>query len=157
MAARSPLSVRIALHKGGGRHRLTCTRADGTTTQSETGPGLPAPDLAHSGAARALGLGRGYFGIVAAGRTSAEPGDPAVIATLDGEAWVAETLARALGATATGGCRVDELPALVRAELGDGALPALTAEVARAMAAEFAAQLAAWRALADGETLSLDW
>jgi hypothetical protein len=149
--------VRFAIHKGGGRHRLVCTRDDGTTTQAETGPGLPAHDLAHFVAERALGLMRGFFGNVAAGRTIAELGDLAVIRALDGEAWVAEALARALGATATGGCRVDELPALVRAELGADALPALTAEVARAMATEFAELVAAWRALADGETLSLPW
>ena len=100
---------------------------------------------------------RGFFGNVAAGRTIAELGDPAVIRTLDGEAWAAETLARALGATATGGCRVDELPELVRAELGADALPALTADIARAMAAELAALLAAWSALPEGEALPLDF
>jgi hypothetical protein len=102
-------------------------------------------------------LRRGFFGNLAAGRTIAELGDPAVIRTLDGEAWVAETLARALGATATGGCRVDELPELVRAELGAGALPALTGDLARAMADELLALLAAWRALPEGEAVTLDW
>jgi hypothetical protein len=149
--------MRVRVHKGDGRHRLICVRDDGSTTQSETGPGLPAHDLAHFVAERALGLRRGFFGNLAAGRTIAELGDPAVIRTLDGEAWVAETLARALGATATGGCRVDELPELVRAELGAGALPALTSDQARAMADELAALLAAWRALPEGEALTLDW
>jgi hypothetical protein len=149
--------MRVRVHKGDGRHRLICVRDDGSTTQSETGPGLPAHDLAHFVAERALGLRRGFFGNLAAGRTIAELGDPAVIRTLDGEAWVAETLARALGATATGGCRVDELPELVRAELGAGALPALTGERARAMADELLALLAEWRALPEGEALTLDW
>ncbi|MGZ3439228.1 MAG: hypothetical protein ACXVDD_06920 [Polyangia bacterium] len=148
--------MRIQVHKGGGRHRLICVRDDGSTTQSATGPGLPAHDLAHFVAERALGLRRGFFGNVAAGRTIAELGDPAVIRTLDAEAWAAETLARALGATATGGCRVDELPELVRAELGPDALPALDREVARAMAADFAALLAAWSALPEGEALALE-
>jgi len=149
--------VRIRIHKGDGRHRLICTRADGSTTQAETGPGLPAHDLAHLVAERALGLGAGFFGNVAAGRTIAELGDPAVIRTLGAEAWTAERLARALGATATGGCGADELPALVRAELGEAALPALTVDLAQQMVADFAAQLAAWRALADGDALVLDW
>ena len=94
----------IRVHKGAGRHRLVCVRDDGSTTQAETGPGLPAHDLAHFVAERALGLGRGFFGNIAAGRTLAELGDAAVIRTLDAEAWVAESLARALGATVTGGC-----------------------------------------------------
>jgi hypothetical protein len=149
--------VRVRIHKGGGRHRLVCVRDDGSSTQAETGPGLPAHDLAHWVAERALGLSRGFFGNVAGGRSIAELGDPAVIRTLPPEAWTAEALARALGAVATGGCRVEELPALVRAELGDGALPALDGAVARAMADEFAALLATWRALPDGDVLALDW
>ncbi len=150
--------MRIRVHKGaGGRHRLACRRDDGSMTQAETGPGLPAHDLAHYVAERALALRHGFFGNVAAGRTIAELGDPAVIRTLDGESWVAETLARALGAVATGGCGAAELPALVRAELGPGALPALDDATARAMADDFAALLAAWRALPDGEALALEW
>lgn len=149
--------MRVVVHKGDGRHRLVCVRDDGSTTQAETGPGLPAHDLAHFVAERALGLERGFFGNVAGGRSIAELGDPAVIRALEAEAWAAEALARALGATATGGCRADELPALVRAELGDDALPALDGSVARAMADEFARLLAAWRALPDGAALTLDW
>ena len=149
--------MRIAIHKGGGRHRLVCTRDDGTTTQAETGPGLPAHDLAHYVAERALGLRQGFFGNVAGGRTIAELGDPAVIPTLPPEAWTAETLARALGATATGACRVDQLPALVRAELGEAALPQLTDALAQTLVDDFATRLAQWRALADGDTLTLDW
>jgi hypothetical protein len=147
----------IRVHKGAGRHRLVCVRNDGSTTQAETGPGLPAHDLAHFVAERALGLGRGFFGNIGAGRTLAELGDAAVIRRLEPEAWVAESLARALGATVTGGCGVAELPALVRAELGADALPALTATTAAAMAAELTALLAAWRALPDGEALVLEW
>ncbi len=147
----------MRIHKGGGRHRLVCVRDDGSSTQAETGPGLPAHDLAHFVAERALGLRRGFYGNVAAGHTIGELGDPAVIRALPPEAWTAETLARALGAVATGGCRVEELPALVRAELGEAALPRLDAAVARAMADEFAALLASWRALPDGEALTLDW
>ena len=149
--------MRVRIHKGGGRHRLVCVRDDGSSTQAETGPGLPAHDLAHYVAERALALRRGFFGSIAAGRTIGELGDPAVIRTLPPEEWTAETLARALGAVSTGGCRVDELPALVRAELGADALPALDGTVARAMANEFAALLACWRALPDGDALLLDW
>ena len=149
--------MRVRIHKGDGRHRLVCVRDDGSSTQAETGPGLPAHDLAHWVAERALGLRRGFYGNLAAGRTIGELGDPAVIRTLPAEAWTAETLARALGALATGGCRVDELPALVRAELGADALPALDAALARRMADDFAALLASWRALPDGESLTLDW
>lgn len=149
--------MRVRIHKGDGRHRLVCVRDDGSSTQAETGPGLPAHDLAHWVAERALGLSRGFYGNIAAGRTIAELGDPEVIRMLPSEAWTAETLARALGALATGGCRVDELPALVRAELGADALPALDATVARAMADDFAALLASWRALPDGASLTLDW
>ncbi len=79
-----------------------CVRDDGSTTQAETGPGLPGHDLLHYVAERALGLRRGFFGNVAAGRSLAALGDPAVIRALDEEAWTAEALARALGATATG-------------------------------------------------------
>ncbi len=149
--------MRIVVHKGDGRHRLICVRDDGSSTRAETGPGLPAHDLAHFVAERALGLRRGFFGNIAAGRTIAELNDPGVIRALDAEAWTAEALARALGATATGGCRAAELPSLVRAELGDGALPALDDGVARAMTDELARLLAEWRALPDGAALTLDW
>ncbi len=53
--------------------------------------------------------------------------------------------------------RADELPALVRAERGDAAVPALTVALARAMAARFAALVAEWQALPDGDALSFDW
>lgn len=149
--------MRIRIHKVAGRHRLVCVRHDGTVTQAETGPGLPAHDLAHWVAERALGLGRGFFGNVAAGYSIAALSAPEVIATLDDEAWTAEALARALGATATGACRPEELTALVRAERGEDALPALTVDVARAMAADFAARLAEWAALPDGAALELEW
>jgi hypothetical protein len=149
--------MRIRIHKGAGRHRLICVRDDGSMTQAETGPGLPAHDLAHYVAERALGLGRGFFGNVASGRSIVALAEPDVIRGLDDEVWTAEALARALGATVHGGCRVDELPTLVRAERGEAAVPALTVDVARAMAARFAALLADWKALPDGEALELDW
>jgi hypothetical protein len=151
--------VRISIHKGPGRHTLRCTRADGTTTAARTGPGLPHHDLAHYVAERAARLDGGFFGLVAAGRSLAELSDPAVIATLPASVWLAETLARALGASATGGCGADEVLELARVELGDRFAPlaALTAADGRAMAERYGALLAEWGALPDGETLVLDW
>ena len=58
--------MRVVVHKADGRHRLVCVREDGSMTQAETGPGLPAHDLAHFVAERAFGLRRGFFGNVAA-------------------------------------------------------------------------------------------
>jgi hypothetical protein len=149
--------MRFRIHNGAGRHRLICVRDDGSTTQSDAGPGLPAHDLAHYVGERALAIRRGFFGNIAAGHSIAALNAPDVIRTLDDEAWTAEALARALGATVTGGCRVDELPALVRAERGEAALPALTVDVGRDLAARYQALLADWKALPDGEALELDW
>ena len=156
--------MRIAFHKGSGRHTLSCVRDDGTTTRQEAGPGLPFHDLAHYIAERALGLRLGFFGMVAAGRSLRELSDPEVLRTLGEEAMehamVAEVLARAVGSMATGACRAEDLSTLLLAELGERlplALRNLSLQTVRAIEARYAALSAEWRALPEGATLTLPW
>src|SRR5579884_1322148 len=131
--------MRIQIHKGERRHTLRCFRPDGTSTQASTGPGLPAHDLAHYVAETTLGLRGGFFGLVAAGRSLAELSDPAVVPGLEGEVWLAEALARALGSLRTGACEPAQFGPLVRDDLAahgrslpPGLAAALSAEGARA-------------------------
>jgi hypothetical protein len=140
------------------RGRLSCVRADGTRTSADVGPGVPYHDLAHFVVERRLGLSRGFFGHIAAGYSIASLSDKDVIRTLDPESMLAEILARALGSLATGACTAEQLPALVNeelAQLGLATFTGLGAPVIAELSAEFDELAGRYRALGEGESLTL--
>jgi hypothetical protein len=148
--------MQIRLKKGPLRHRLGCRRPDGTWTEVDVGPQLPAHDLAHYVAERALGMEGGFFGLVASGMALPEIYDPrtlpeSVARTLS----VAELWARALGAASMGSCSPQEMRALILAEQPDQLVPSDAA--LEAMSSRMGELLSAWEALAPGEELVLDW
>ena len=150
--------MRIQIVKSAdGRHRLRCFRDDGSSTEAPVGPGLPLHDLAHYVAETELGLDEGFFGLVARGCSIAELGDRERISSLPPQIWVAETLARAVGALATGACRVDQVRALVEAELAERTPRGLTGERAARMHERYLELVGRYRALSAGESLLLDW
>lgn len=148
--------MRIRITKEGGRHRLICTRRNGTWTQGDIGPGLPYHDLAHYVVESELRLAEGFFGLVDAGRTIAELGEKEVVRTLPREAFVAETLARALQGLANGAVAQGDLIALVEAELGRRP-PGLTDASVQRMLSTYIALLNAWEAVPEGSALELRW
>jgi hypothetical protein len=152
--------MRITLVKKNHRCRLVCERSDGSTDMADTGPSFPYHDLAHYVAERTIGLKEGFYGSIAAGRSMAELSDEDVIRSLGPGSWQAEVLARAVGSLATGACRVDEFSELVNCELADmgiDAIEGLTDPVAESMLREFRSIADAYAALADGESLTLEF
>jgi hypothetical protein len=156
----------------GSRHEMLCDRDDGSSERIDLGPSLPFHDVAHFVAETRLGLKGGYFGNLAGGMSARDLADPAVIRSLPSEAYVAEICARAVGALATGACRVAQFGELVGLELEGmsidvAATPGLAplgrndapaCEVlASELLLEFNALTARYRALADGEFLELEY
>ncbi|MGH8217293.1 MAG: hypothetical protein ACREUT_01795 [Steroidobacteraceae bacterium] len=96
---------------------MSCSRADGTFTQADVGPGLPAHDFAHFIVERTLALRTGFFVNVANGYSLQQLSDAATIRSLGAEPYVAEVLARALGELTTGACRCEQFADRVSTEL----------------------------------------
>src|SRR5262245_42962830 len=151
-------AMKVALTRGERRSRLACTRADGSFTRSDLGPSLPHHDLAHFVVERALGLRRGFYGNVAHGRSLPDLSRKSVIATLGAESWQAEIAARALQSLCSGACTLEQIEALVRAELAQHAIPCparLTPALAARMRTELEELVERFARLAEGDTLEL--
>jgi hypothetical protein len=87
----------IRIKKGtDGRNALTCTRADGTTTWQRQQGGqaafFPKHDLTHYAVETALGLRRGFYGLVAAGWEFSDFGSPWPRGKLPPEANISEMI-----------------------------------------------------------------
>ncbi|MGH8227964.1 MAG: hypothetical protein ACREU3_08700 [Steroidobacteraceae bacterium] len=152
--------MKIVLTRKAGRSRMTCHRADGTSTSADVGPNLPAHDFAHFVVERALRLPTGFFVNVANGYSIEQLSDPAVIKALGAEPYVAEVLARALGETTTGACRLDQFVDRVAQELESMRLSVpvgLSSELASRMLEELRALLTQFERLRPGESMQLDF
>jgi hypothetical protein len=151
--------MKIAITRKGGRYRLSCFRADGSSTSADAGPGLPHHDLCHFVVERRFGLARGFFGNIAAGRTIAELGEKDVILSLPPESLRAEILARALGSLATGACRADQFEELVNTELAQWKIGemAIAPGEAEKLLGELEGLLGRLGMLEDGESLTLEF
>lgn len=151
--------MRITITRNGERFALRCRRADGSSTASDVGPGLPHHDLAHFVVETELGLKQGFFGNIALGRSISELGEKEVILSLPKESLKAEVLARAMGSLATGACRVDQFEELVNLELRQWNVPEIEVDVARveAMQGRFAGLLDRLSKTRDGEAMELEF
>ena len=150
--------MQLTFTRQGSRTLLTCSRADGSTDQSDLGPSLPYHDLAHFVAESDLGLTDGFFGSVAAGRTMDELSDATLIPTLPPGSMQAEIASRGVGSLATGACRPEQLAELVNSELEHLGLPLLTGlDTARAerLLTGFRDLVARFEAVAEGDSLKL--
>jgi hypothetical protein len=150
--------MEVLITKRERRNELTCVRTDGSQTRANLGPGLPYHDLAHYVVERYFNLRSGFFGNVASGYSLQALSDKEIIKSLGAESWVAEALAGALGALATGACTFEQFPDLVTQGLGArgiGAPEELSAAAAEKLLAEFKALVARYDALKNGETLRL--
>lgn len=151
--------MKIAVTRKGGRFRLSCYRADGSSTSADVGPGLPHHDLCHFVVERRFGLARGFFGNIASGRTISELGEKEVILSLPPEALKAEILARALGSLATGACRAGQFEELVNTELAQWKIEEMeiAPDEAEALLGELEGLLGQLGALEDGDSLALQF
>lgn len=148
----------IEISKRERRYQLTCRRADGSFTSADVGPQLPFHDLAHYVVETRMGLRGGFFGSVASGYDLPALGDANVITTLGPEATIAEILARALAALATGAATPEQLSDLVRTEtqqLRVAPIEHLTAPLGEAWLAQLRSLLAQLAGLSSGATLRL--
>jgi hypothetical protein len=148
--------MRIRITKEHGRHRLICTRRNGSHTQGGVGPGLPYHDLAHFVVENELHLTQGFFGLIDEGYSIEELGDKAVIRTLPAEAFVAEVLARNLQGLSNGAVAQSDAVAAIEAELGHRP-KGLTTEVLQGMLATYIQLLNTWEQVSDGSALELRW
>ncbi|MEZ4808710.1 MAG: hypothetical protein R2815_14700 [Flavobacteriales bacterium] len=148
--------MRIRIDRIHGRHRLLCTRADGSSTQAAAGPDLPHHDIAHFVAERELGMQAGFFGAIAGGRDIAHLSDPAVIRTLPREAWDAEVVARTLQGTDNGTVKEEDFITSVTLERG-APLAGLNAAAVARMRQDFQALLERWNEVPEGGALELEW
>lgn len=152
--------MEIELTKKDRRNRLTCVRADGSRTTADVGPGLPFHDLAHFIVETRLELRHGFFGNVASGYSLEALADKAVIRTLGAETWLAETLARALGALATGATTPEQFSDLVNTDLAAlhmAPLESLRARLATEMLTDFKALIGRYEAVPNGGSLRLEF
>jgi hypothetical protein len=148
--------MRIRFTRTHGGNRLTCTRRDGSFTQGDVGPSLPAHDLAHYVVEQELRLDQGFFGLIAEGRTITELGDRTVIRTLPREALVAEVVTRTLQGLHNGAVAQSDFITAVEAELGQRPKGLDEAAIDR-MHAAYITFLNAWESVAEGASLELRW
>lgn len=142
------------------RTRLICRRLDGTSASADLGPSLPGHDLAHLIVERTLQLRAGFFVSVAKGYSIQQLSHAAIVRSLGTDPYVAEILARALGALATGGCTADQFANLVSIELrqmGLGVPRGLSAESAKHMLEELRSMIKRFGELALGESMELQF
>jgi hypothetical protein len=155
-----PAMLTVKFTRKQARSRLSCHRADGSSTAGDLGPQLPYHDLAHYVVESTLGIRRGFFGNIAAGCSIESLGDKRTIKTLGAEAWVAEVLARALISVQTGACHREQFAELVNSELAHlkiAAVEGLSVAGIDQMSDEFQRLAKQFDALAPGESLSLEF
>jgi hypothetical protein len=151
--------MRIRITKRGHRNELRCVREDGSAEVTDLGPKLPHHDMAHFVVERQWGLAQGFFGNVARGLTFAQLADPDAIRNLGPQSMQAEILSRALQSLTSGACTPDQFVELVNTELAHWQLPAMHATPARieAIATEYRGLIDQYRALSEGESLTLEF
>jgi hypothetical protein len=145
---------------------LTLLRADGTSTSGAIGPpdGYgPVHDLAHYVVERALGLTKGFFGLVASGWEIRDFEVKGTAKTLPAEAILAEVAAGEISRQAMmwQWSSADDyawaVETTVRKSQPDYALPTITHEMFDGMRSELLGLRHRWNQLTPGETLELSF
>lgn len=156
--------LRIRLTKRGGGAVLACTRADGSTTwqkhEGRQAVFFPYHDLMHFAVESALGLDRGFFGLVAAGWDIEDTTGKGSRGPIPGEAIVVEHVVGLLALERSDGARLtaerfnEELASF--AEPRGLPLPAPVDEDSLGrVRGDIGALFSRWTALDDGGTLEL--
>lgn len=140
----------VLIRAGGRREALTC----------ETRSTL-VHDLLHFAVEQEAGLQTGFWGALASGRTLADMNDRTGVAlgAAAPEVMAVERIVGPLSAAAKGAAP-DALASLLRAylaETGDAAPDWLTPAFIAAVQERLRHLMGAWRAVAKGEALRLDW
>jgi hypothetical protein len=155
----SRLSLRIRLTRRGDGAILSCTRADGSTTWQKHGGTqaafFPYHDLMHYAVESALGLDRGFFGLVAAGWDIEDTTGKGARGPIPGEAIVVEHLVGLLAVERSDGTRLtadrfDEEMASFATSRGLPAPAPVDDESLREL-------FARWGALEDGGALEVEF
>jgi hypothetical protein len=145
---------------------LTLLRADGTSSSGAIGPpdGYgPVHDLAHYVVERALGLTKGFLGLVASGWEIGDFEVKGTAKTLPAEAILAEVAAGEISRQAMvwQWSSADDyawaVETTVRKSQPDYALPTITHEMFEGMRSELLGLRHRWNQLAPGETLELSF
>jgi hypothetical protein len=152
--------MQIHISKKTNRNSLTCIRADGSYTRSDTGPSLPHHDLAHYVVESALDLKNGFYGMVSQGYSIQELSDKEVIKKLGPESWLAEIVTRTLQSFTGGACTAQQFSQLITTELNKAEHElecGLSPQAAEKMKSDFLKLLQAWQDIPDGESLELSF
>jgi hypothetical protein len=151
--------MNIRFTRRGHRCQLRCSRTDGSVTSADLAANLPYHDLAHYVVERRWCLERGFYGNMARGRTVAELSGPDVIRGLGPQSLQAEVLTRGVQSVVSGACAAAQFAELVNTELAHWHAPLVAAPVAQveAVVGEFKELCAKYRALSEGESLSLEF
>lgn len=155
----SALHLRFVRQKHG-RYRLEVVRADGTTAVRDLAEGYLVHDLMHLAWERRVGARSSFYGQIAAGRaldaTETQPFD----AGSTDEGLATEVVVGTLQAAVSHGLAAERLVERARAllEMQGRAVPIeLTADVVRAVVADFRSLAGRFGALKPGEALELDF
>ena len=152
--------MQVTFARRDNRTTLTCLRPDGSIERADLGPSLPYHDLAHFVAESELGLEQVFFAGLASGRSVAELSDAEVIPTLGPGAMQAKVAARGVASLATGACHTEQFEELVNSELRHlhvPELPGLSDKAAADLLHQFQALVTEFDAVADGDSLSLNF
>ncbi|GAB3178150.1 hypothetical protein [Telluribacter humicola] len=150
--------MKITLVNKGTRNLLTCERHDGSYEVADIGPQLPYHDIAHYVVERELKLRKGFYGNIYSGYTVEQLSTKEVIQRLDVESMVSEIITRALQSLSTGACTPDQFSDLVQQELdkfGINSPLSLNKERVNQMLLHYQDLIRQWRAVAEGESLTL--
>ena len=139
---------------------LRCIRRDNSTEVADLGPTLPFHDIAHYVVETEMSFNRGFYGNIQAGMSIAELNDKEVIKGLPGESWLAEIMTRNLQAIASGAAKAEEYIELVHWEVstmsGVEAMELRLGNVQR-MFERYLSYIKAWKSLAEGEVMVLEF
>ncbi|MEE9364720.1 MAG: hypothetical protein V3U92_19130 [Cellulophaga sp.] len=153
--------MKIRITKGKIKNTLVCAREDGSSTSMDLGPSFPHHDIAHFVVESKFHLKNGFYGKIKSGMTIVELSDKTVIDKLDGEAWLAEILARNLQAISSKGATINQYIDLIKWEVENLKyqinIPKMTLEDVLEIKITFDKLCLEWDLLLENETLVLEF
>src|SRR3954467_9443801 len=154
----------LLMKRKDGSSVLKCIRADGTETwQKQQGVHarfFPLHDLTHFAVETELGIGKGFFGVIASGWDIDETGQRGVAGTLPADALFVEQVVGTLDTERASGTRwtaeeFNDSLALKARKDGRPAPPVLTDEQLARIRKRRSELFEAWHAMPAGQTLEL--
>ena len=122
------------------------------------GPNIPYHDMAHYVVEKEFDLTKGFYGSLKLGQSIADLSDKEIIKNLDGEAWLAEILARNLQAMGAGAIKEGQFIAVIEAEAAGNKeikVPQMSPRQIAKIKMVYTQYCIRWQALHENEALKL--